>query len=276
MRKLYVLSILGSLGIGACSSEDDGSTPPAATGGVAPTGGTAGKAPSTGGTLATGGTIATGGTLATGGTVATGGVSGGGAKATGGGAGKSSGGSSGSGAGGSNGGTLGGGGSGGASAGAGGVTLGGGGAGGAGGGSAGKGGNGGSAGSMGGAAGGGAGGGTGATFKAVTTILDNKCMPCHGMAGHVMLKSGGDLHSRLMNAPSPAENAACANVKLVVPGMPESSYLYQAVRPNGTRMGCSDRMPKGCQDGEMGSKGGCLSADEIETIRSWIAGGAPM
>jgi hypothetical protein len=264
MRKLYVLSILGSLGISACSGEEGTSNPPPppTTGGTA-AGGAGGKATggvSTGGT-STGG-VATGG-VATGG-VGTGGSTGGAPPVAGGGAGgKAAGGAPA--AGGGAGGALGGGGAGG------------GGAGGIAGGSGGKGG-GGAGGSVGGGGAGGSGGGSAVMFSAVTAIIGKSCSggKCHDgsaeEANHTNLKVDADLHKRLMMTPPEKSADACKTQTLVVPSMPEKSLLYTKVADNAAaRNGCGNRMPAMCG----GGGNPCLSDADIMTIRNWIAAGAP-
>jgi hypothetical protein len=266
MRKLYVLSILGSLGISACSGEEGTSNPPPppATGGTA-AGGAGGKATggvSTGGT-STGG-VATGG-VATGG-VGTGGSTGG-APVAGGGAGGAKGGAPS--AGGGAGGAMGGGGAGGG--GVGGTAAGGGGKGG-----------GGAGGSVGGAAGGGSGGGATATFGQVADLLGKRCASdatkCHGAQQDFHPKFNNDamLRMRLLAAPSGnGVEQVCKSQTLVVPSMPEKSLLLAMVGlEDGPRMGCAERMPDGCVPGGGGGKSACLTDAEIGLIRSWIAGGA--
>lgn len=257
MRKLYVLSILGSLGISACSGEEGTSNPtPPATGG-APAAGAGGKA--TGG-VGTGGT-STGG-VATGG-VATGGVgtggSTGGAPVAGGGAGGATGGAPA--AGGGAGGALGGGGAGGG--GSGGIAAGGGGKGG-----------GGAGGSVGGAAGGGS-GGSAVTFGAVSDLLGKRCAlsNCHDgkQSNHTKFNADDMLRTRLLGSPSGSfVEQGCKSQTLVVPSMPEKSLLVAIVgADDAARMGCAERMPDGC-----GKAGNCLSDAEIMLIRNWVAAGA--
>jgi hypothetical protein len=263
MRKLYVLSILGSLGISACSGEEgtNNPPPPPTTGGTA-AGGAGGKATggvSTGGT-STGG-VATGG-VATGG-VGTGGSTGGAPPVAGGGAGGAKGGAPS--AGGGAGGAMGGGGAGG------------GGTGGIAGGSGGKGG-GGAGGSVGGAAGGGSGGGSAVAFSAVTAIIGKSCSggKCHdgsaAEANHTNLKVDDGLHARLLLAPPDGSASACKSQMVVVPGMPEKSLLYTKVADDAAaRNGCGNRMPAMCG----GGGNPCLSNADIMTIRNWITAGAP-
>ncbi len=269
MRKLYVLSILGSLGISACSGDEgtDPPTPPPTTGGApaAGSGGSATGGVSTGGT-STGG-VATGG-VATGG-VSTGGSTGGTAPVAGGGAGGAKGGAGGAPvAGGGSGGSLGGGGAGGG--GVGGTAAGGGGKGG-----------GGAGGSVGGAAGGGS-GGAAVTFGQVADLLGKRCgnAACHDHDGseknHTNFSNTDSmLHARLLGMPPSGASKGCTMQTLVVPNMPEKSLLIAMVgADNGPRNGCASRMPFGCTPNGNGDMK-CLTDTEIMTLRSWIAAGAP-
>jgi hypothetical protein len=263
MRKLYVLSILGSLGISACSGEEGTSNPPPppTTGGTA-AGGAGGKATggvSTGGT-STGG-VATGG-VATGG-VGTGGSTGGAPPVAGGGAGGNATGGAPA-AGGGAGGALGGGGAGG------------GGAGGIAGGSGGKGG-GGAGGSVGGGGAGGSGGGA-VAFSAVADLLGKRCgtSGCHDASGkhtNLMNTDMAALRTRLLGAPG-GDDADCKSQTLVVPSMPEKSLLVAIVgADNAARANCAARMPFQCMPGGTGSKA-CLTDSEIMLIRNWVSAGA--
>jgi hypothetical protein len=254
MRKLYVLTILGSIGFSACGGEDDPPGPSPSTGGTS-TGGTSTGGTSTGGT--TGGMKATGGTPATGGTATGGGGGSAGAK---GGSGGSGGIATTGGAGGKGGGT--------ATGGAGG-SMGGKSSGGAGGSMGGKSG-GGAGGSMGGVAGGGTGGGATATFKAVSEILSKNCAACHDGSKHSDLRPDG-LYQRLMSAPKSTGgvDAGCT-AAFVVPNMPEKSLLISILSAT-PPAGCAERMPYMC--GKNGTD--CLSETTVQTIRSWISAGAP-
>jgi formylglycine-generating enzyme required for sulfatase activity len=77
--------------------------------------------------------------------------------------------------------------------------------------------------------------------KDVAPIFEKSCLRCHGQGSHVRLTSRQDLL---------AENA-------VIPNQPDKSSLYIAVQQGS--------MPPGQK----------LPVDQIETIRRWIAQGAP-
>jgi hypothetical protein len=259
MRKLYVLTILGSIGISACGGEDDPPGPGPGAGGNTATGGTGTGGTSTGGT-STGGIKSTGGT-STGGT-STGGTSGGsgGAKATGGSGGIA---------------TTGGSGGGKATGGAGGSTGGSKATGGAGGSMGGGKATGGAGGSTGGVGGGGTGGAGTATFKAVAAIIETNCTTgdCHGnSSNHTIFDMPATLRTTLLGMPggSKGMNGTCMDETLVVPSMPEKSLLYNIVNANPP---CAARMPYMCGMG--GNNPACLKASDIQTIRDWIMAGAP-
>jgi hypothetical protein len=257
MRKIYLLSILGSIGISACGGEDDPPGPGPSAGGNTATGGTGTGGTSTGGT-STGGVKATGGVPATGGT-STGGTSGGSGGAKGGSGGSGgfattggSGGKATGGAGGSMGGSKSTGGAGGSM----------------GGGKA----TGGAGGSMGGVAGGGTGGAGTATFKAVSDIIAKSCAACHDGSKHSDLRATG-LYERLMSPPKSTSGVdADCKAAFVVPNMPEKSLLVAIVgADDGPRAGCAVRMPYMC--GKNGTD--CLTDAAVQTIRDWISAGAP-
>jgi mono/diheme cytochrome c family protein len=91
--------------------------------------------------------------------------------------------------------------------------------------------------------------GHGELVAQVQTILAAKCAECHGDGSRP--RRGMSLNLREL----------AANSHLVVPFRPENSKLWELVR-----------------DGDMpeeGSKAGPMTAAEKETIRTWIAAGAP-
>jgi hypothetical protein len=245
-----------------------------ATGGVsgtAPTGGVSGTAAVTGGSGgSTAGTPATGGALATGGIAGTAAGQGGAAGLAAGQGGTFAG---------SAGASSGFGGVGGAVAGSGGEPFGGAGSGGA---TAGTGGGGASTGGAGGAGGAGGSGGKacgtpGATFAQVQTIISKSCgtTTCHPNAQgqHINLhNTDGMLYMRLMgNVPTAATDMQCRNRPMVVPCSPDTSLIVQMIEAaTAPRAGCAIRMPDDCPMDRA-----CLVDADIQTIRSWIAGGAP-
>ena len=94
---------------------------------------------------------------------------------------------------------------------------------------------------------------------------------CHSggefAAGGLDMQSPG--HAALVDVPATAAVCADTEWKRVVPGRPEQSLLYVKIlaKLEGTPAPCGDGMPAG-------SNKPALSADEVESIRAWIAAGA--
>ena len=85
---------------------------------------------------------------------------------------------------------------------------------------------------------------------------------CHGgvkPAQKLDLSSSTKAYAALVNRPS----TECGSRLLVQPGAPDSSYLIHKV--TGTQLCSGSKMPK---------TGSGLSAVQIETLRTWIGGGA--
>jgi hypothetical protein len=89
----------------------------------------------------------------------------------------------------------------------------------------------------------------------VRPLLAEKCLACHGGKPDD-IKSGFDLRTR-----ESALRGGESGEPAIVPGDPEASRLYKAVRWDGLEM-----PPK---------KNDRLTREQIETLRQWIAGGAP-
>ncbi len=87
--------------------------------------------------------------------------------------------------------------------------------------------------------------------SAARRIIEAKCVSCHGAAK----MAGLDLRQR------PAMLAGGSRGAAIVPGKPDESLLYRAVKREG-----DVKMPPGKS---------ALSADEIAAIGRWIAAGAP-
>jgi len=231
----------------------------------APAGGDgSGGSPGSGG-VGSGGVTGSGGSASSGGSSGSGGAPGTGGHASGSG-GHSSGGAPGSG-GHASGGAIG---SGGAMGGAGGAASGGraGGPGGKGGG--GKGGGGAGKGGHPGSGSGGA-GGSSASFAAVLAIFQDRCVTCHdatkmGLPTYPSLSlTPGDAYDALVGHPA---DETCGGTR-VVAGHPETSYLIQKV---------SQASP--CDGAQMPARfevqpAPPLTSDQIATLTSWIAAGAP-
>jgi mono/diheme cytochrome c family protein len=88
--------------------------------------------------------------------------------------------------------------------------------------------------------------------RRVRSIFLAKCSECHGR-GLSRPKAALYLYEL---------GPVAANPEWVVPGEPEKSYLWTLIR--------DDDMPA------KGAKAGLLNAEEKETIRAWIAAGAPL
>jgi mono/diheme cytochrome c family protein len=89
----------------------------------------------------------------------------------------------------------------------------------------------------------------------IRPLLAEKCLACHG-AKPVDIKSSFDLRTR-----ESALRGGESGDPAIVPGEPEKSLLYRAVRWDGIEM-----PPK---------KNDRLTKEQIELIRQWIAAGAP-
>ena len=89
----------------------------------------------------------------------------------------------------------------------------------------------------------------------IRPLFAEKCLACHG-AKPDEIKSSFDLRSQ-ESALRGGESGDTA----IVPGKPEESLLYQAVRWDGIEM-----PPK---------KNDRLTSEQVELIRQWIAAGAP-
>lgn len=97
-------------------------------------------------------------------------------------------------------------------------------------------------------------------FCAVEAIFDDKCTSCHspaaGPLGQLDLQT--DAWTAIVNVPSPEY----AGETLVIPGDPDGSFLQKKLE--GTHGDHGARMPLGAP----------LPADQIATVRDWIAAGA--
>ncbi|HSU40992.1 MAG TPA: hypothetical protein VLJ38_15550, partial [Polyangiaceae bacterium] len=115
------------------------------------------------------------------------------------------------------------------------------------------------------------GGAPGATLAAVQAIFDDRCVNCHdaskgGLPTYPMLPlTAGASHAALVNV---AADETCGGVR-VVPGNPDASYLVKKLEQT---MPCDGQhMPRPFEVGTAPP----LTADELATIRAWIAAGAP-
>jgi mono/diheme cytochrome c family protein len=93
------------------------------------------------------------------------------------------------------------------------------------------------------------------TYKAVLPLLETNCCHCHGP-------------QRLPTMPPLTNTEALATLigpgKIIVPGQPENSRFFKVVT-------LSDN-----EAGAMPPTGHAVTKREIESLRSWIAAGAPV
>src|SRR5919197_1464018 len=89
----------------------------------------------------------------------------------------------------------------------------------------------------------------------IRPLLTEKCLACHGAKPND-IKSSFDLRTR-----ETALRGGESGDPAIVPGKPEESTLYKAVRWDGLEM-----PPK---------KNDRLTKEQVELIRQWIAAGAP-
>ena len=103
----------------------------------------------------------------------------------------------------------------------------------------------------------------------VWPILEARCVSCHGSgSGGLTFTDAASAHAALVGPNRARGTAMCteaeASLERVTPGDPDASFLFIKV---------SGPPPAGC-GAQMPLSGGPLTAEQIETIRSWIAGGA--
>lgn len=107
---------------------------------------------------------------------------------------------------------------------------------------------------------------TGETLEAVQAIFNARCLPCHSHdneEGHPVAVL--DLAEGTMpwNTIAALSGQLSDGTLLINPGRPDESYIVEKISVDEPRHG--RRMPRGMPP---------LSAEEIETIRSWVLGGA--
>lgn len=79
--------------------------------------------------------------------------------------------------------------------------------------------------------------------------------------------AGESAYSAIVNATPHNLQAANAGLKLVFPGSPDSSFLYQKITFDSSAFPFGSAMPTG---------GLALTAGQVEFVRQWIAAGAPL
>lgn len=107
---------------------------------------------------------------------------------------------------------------------------------------------------------------TGATLDAVQAIFNARCLPCHSSdneEGHPVANL--DLAEGHMPRTTIAARSGQLSdgTLLINPGRPDESYLVEKIAMDAPTRG--SRMPRGMPP---------LSDEEMETIRSWVLGGA--
>jgi mono/diheme cytochrome c family protein len=92
-------------------------------------------------------------------------------------------------------------------------------------------------------------------FSSVLPLLETNCVHCHGT-------------QRLPSMPALVDTKSLATLigpgKLIVPGQPEKSRLYQVVT-------LTDQQP-----GAMPPTGHAITPGEVSALRAWIQAGAPL
>ena len=105
---------------------------------------------------------------------------------------------------------------------------------------------------------------TGDILHAVQEILNERCLPCHSSDDDNVPRAGLDLSANNMPGSTIAVRShQLADTFLINPGHPDTSYLVEKIATDSPSRG--GRMPQDMPP---------LSAEEIETIRNWVLGGA--
>jgi len=103
-------------------------------------------------------------------------------------------------------------------------------------------------------------------------IFNHNCTSCHNVGAtsnlqHGLPLEGTSVYEKLFNVVPHNDDAELAGLRLVVPGYPDSSFLYTKTNWNAyPTYHFGNQMPLGAD---------LLTSDELEFIRQWIAAGAP-
>jgi len=114
------------------------------------------------------------------------------------------------------------------------------------------------------------------TYQEVVSILETNCTfsSCHDstnpVSGLDFTASDSDIHSQLVNADPQNSVALAEGLKLVDPGYPQRSLLYQKINYG---LHADSELATGMGDG-MPTGGNAMSAKDIEMVRQWIYFGA--
>lgn len=107
---------------------------------------------------------------------------------------------------------------------------------------------------------------TGETLHAVQAIFNARCLPCHSSEneeGHPVANLDLAEGNMPRNTIAARSDQLSDGTLLINPGRPDESYIVEKIAVDEPRRG--SRMPRGMPP---------LSAEEIESIRSWVLGGA--
>ncbi len=107
---------------------------------------------------------------------------------------------------------------------------------------------------------------TGETLDAVQAIFNARCLPCHSHdneEGHPVANLDLAEGNMPRNTIAARSGQLSDGTLLINPGRPDESYLVEKISMDAPTRG--SRMPRGMPP---------LSDEEIETIRSWVLGGA--
>lgn len=127
-------------------------------------------------------------------------------------------------------------------------------------------------------------GGAPSQWQQVQNMFSTSCgvNNCHKEAPRAIYQSPpGGLWS-VLSTPFPSDaGRKCVGSTLVVPGDVDASLLPKILTGPSNKVTCKsngqdemvDRMPDGCQDG--GMERPCMTPAMIQTIKDWIAAGAP-
>jgi mono/diheme cytochrome c family protein len=109
--------------------------------------------------------------------------------------------------------------------------------------------------------------------QTVRPIFDRACGLCHGATGQsaALTLGGSGVNSAEIVKGLVGVRATNGNYDLVAPGDPAKSWLYLKLTGESATVACE----RACNRGVMPPAGTRLTASEIESVRAWIASGAP-
>ena len=114
-----------------------------------------------------------------------------------------------------------------------------------------------------------------------TQVFNLSCVfsSCHAEAAHKgdLVLTAGRARAALLNVLAANPEARRLDKKRVVPGEPDSSYLFQKVNRAGARFCTLAQLEHGdptCEGEQMPGSNDRLSQERIDALRQWILGGA--